>query len=83
MLHTHTHTPHPPLTSWVGYVCVLQPHQMAHTASRQLLTKCIVVLGEITENVCLCFLTNSFQDHSITYRLLYFVNRNLQWHNIL
>lgn len=55
------------LTSWVGYVCVLQLHKMAHTASRQLLAKCIDVLGENTDNVCLPCLTNSFQDHSVAY----------------
>lgn len=49
----------PHLTSWLGYVCVLC--RVAHTASRQLLLKCIVVLGEISENVCLSFLTDSFQ----------------------
>lgn len=73
----------PRLTSFVDYVCVLQLHQMAHRARRQLLPKCIVFVGEITENVCLSFLTNSFQDHSITYRLFHVVNRNLHWHNIL
>lgn len=73
----------PYLTSWVGCVCVLQLRQMAHAARRQLLPKCIVVLGEITEDVCLSFLTNSLQDHSITYRLLHLVNTNLHWHNVL
>ena len=70
------------LTSWVGYVWVLQLHQMAYAASRQLLPKSIVVLLEIAENVCLSLLPNSFQDRSTTYVLLYFVNRNLYWHNI-
>lgn len=71
------------LTTLAGYVCVLQLHKMVHTASRQLLAKCIVVLGENTDNVCLSFLTNSFQDHSVAFRLLNFANRNVLWHHIL
>lgn len=64
-----TYAPAPTFNLLSCYVCVLQLHQIVHTASRQLLPKIIIVLGGIVENVCLSFWKNSFQDLSVTYGL--------------